>query len=186
MILGLTGTNGAGKAEVVRYLVQHKNFTHISNSGYLAVALEKRGEDTSRTNLRAIGNEFRKKYGASYLVDIALKRVHEEKLTDVVIESIRSTGEAGALKNAGGLLLVVDADRKIRYERIFKRGSGKDNIDYDTFVEQEEREWYGSEGEYDMNIRRVMDMADGTIMNNGSLNELHVAIDATLENLKKA
>jgi dephospho-CoA kinase len=185
MIIGITGTNGAGKGVVVDYLVQQKGFSHFSSSGRISEELTRRGRELSRTNMRAVGNEFREKFGSSYLVDVALQEAREQKLINIVIESIRSIGEAHALKKAGGKLLVIDANRALRYERIFARRSGKDLIDFDTFVEQEEREWYGKEGEHDMNIRSVIEMADHTIVNDVSVEDLYAHVDAFLNTFSK-
>jgi len=35
LIIGITGTLGAGKGTIVEYLVKNKNFKHYSVSGYL-------------------------------------------------------------------------------------------------------------------------------------------------------
>jgi len=177
MIIGITGTNGAGKGVVVDYLVKQKGFTHFSNSGRISQELERRGLELSRTNMRAVGNEFREKYGSGYFVEIALQEAAAQNLNDIVIESIRSTGEAHVLQNAHGKLLVLDAERKTRYTRIFQRRSGKDLVSFETFVLQEEQEWYGAEGEHDMNIRSVMEMADCTVENNVSLDYLYKQIN---------
>ena len=80
---------------------------------------------------------------------------------------------------------MIDAERKLRYARIFERKTGKDFVDFDTFVEQEEREWYGAEGQHDMNVQKVIAMGDYTIMNNGTLEELHRETDTVLEEIKK-
>lgn len=184
IVIGVTGTNGAGKGVVVDYLVDARGFTHFSNSGRISKELERRGMELSRTNMRMVGNEFREKYGSGYLVEEALREAQEQNLERIVTESIRSTGEVAALRDAGGSLLVIDADRKLRYERITARKTGKDLLDFETFVEQEEREWYGIEGAHDMNIRSVMDMADYTIMNEGTLTELHAQIDAVLQQIE--
>ncbi len=181
MIIGITGTNGAGKGAVVEYLVEKKGFTHFSSSGRISEELKRRGMELSRTNMRIVGNEFREQFGSGYLVEVALKEAKEKGVSDIVIESLRSTGEASALKKAGGKLLVIDAQREIRYARIFERKSGKDLIDFATFVEQEEREWYGAAGAFDMNVRLVMEMADFTINNNISLNDLYRQIDVFLQ-----
>jgi dephospho-CoA kinase len=180
MIIGITGTNGAGKGSAVAYLAAEKGFTHYSSSGYLAEELERRGVEKTRSNLRALGNEFRQKHGSGYLTETFLKMAKASRVTDLVIESIRSTGEAQKLKEAGGVLIIIDADRKLRYERIYARRSGKDLVDYDAFVEQEEREWYGTLGGHDMNIKTVMDMADHRIENNGTLEDLQREIDSVL------
>lgn len=182
MIIGITGTNGAGKGVVVDYLVE-KGFTHYSSSGFLGEELDRRGVEKTRSNLRAVGNEFRAKYGSGYLSEGFLKMAAEKGIAHLVIESVRSTGEAEKIKAAGGVMLVVDADRKLRYDRIFARHTGKDLVDFDTFVTQEEREWYGTEGNHDMNIKRVMDMGDYTIWNNGTFEELKGQIDEVLKKM---
>jgi dephospho-CoA kinase len=181
MIIGITGTNGAGKGVVVDYLITQKGFTHFSNSGRISEELKRRGMELSRTNMRAVGNEFREKYGSGYLVEKALQEAAAQNLSDIVIESIRSTGEAYALQNAQGKLLVLDAERKIRYDRIFHRRSGKDHVDFETFVLQEEREWHGALGAHDMNIRSVIEMADHVIENNISLEDLYAQVELFLE-----
>lgn len=182
MIIGITGTNGAGKGAAVDYLVE-KGFTHYSSSGFLGEELDRRGIEKTRTNLRAVGNEFRAKYGSGYLTETFLKMAAAQGVHNMVIESVRSTGEAKRIKAAGGIMLVVDADRKLRYDRIFARKTGKDFVDFDTFVTQEEREWYGAEGDHDMNMRKVMDMGDHTIQNDGSLEELKTSIDEVLQKM---
>ncbi|OGG41581.1 hypothetical protein A2837_00360 [Candidatus Kaiserbacteria bacterium RIFCSPHIGHO2_01_FULL_46_22] len=183
MIIGITGTNGAGKGVVVDYL-KSKGFAHYSNSGYISEELVRRGMELTRSNMRLVGNEFRERYGAGYLAEVALQKAAESGVENIANEAIRSTGEAQKIKEAGGYLILVDADRKTRYERIFKRKSGKDLIDFDTFVEQEEREWYGTEGEHDMNIRKVMDMADFSILNDSTVEELYKKIDEVLSKIK--
>ena len=57
MIIGITGTNGAGKGVVVQYLVKQKGFTHYSVSGYLSSVLVERDDVVDRTNRRRAGNK---------------------------------------------------------------------------------------------------------------------------------
>lgn len=178
MIIGITGTNGAGKGAVVDYLVKTKGFTHFSCSGYIARELAQRGIASDRSAMRMMGNELRATHGAGYLVEVALAERSEG--AHMVIESIRSSEEAAALRRAGGALLLVDADRSVRYERIISRGSSKDVVDFNTFVEQEEREWHGAEGAHDMDIKVVMDTADFRIYNNGTFDALGAQIDDVL------
>jgi dephospho-CoA kinase len=185
MIIGITGTNGSGKGAVVDYLVNEKGFTHYSNSGYISEELIRRGLELSRSNMRLVGNEFREKHGGGYLAEVALDKARADGKENIVIEAIRAVGEAKKIKEAGGVLLAINADRRLRFERIFARKSGKDLVDFDTFVAQEEREWQGTEGAHDMNIQQVMQMADHTIYNDNDTKALFAAVESFLAAFRK-
>ncbi len=179
MILGITGTDGAGKGTVVEYLVTQKSFSHYSVSGYIAKEVERQGLPISRNQLRLTGNELREKYGDDVLVVRALEEIRAKSETAVIIESIRATAEANTLKAAGGILLAVDADPHIRYERVQGRRSDKDQVTFDEFLSHEELE-KNDPNPHGMQKAKVMAMADYTIFNNGSLEALQQAIDEFL------
>ena len=183
MIIGITGTNGAGKGTVVDYLIQ-KGFKHYSVRGELVEEIKRRGLSVDRSSMREVGNDLRAKNGPSYFIERFFQLAAIEGATDFVIESVRNVGEAEALKAKGGILFATDADRKLRYERIVHRDSETDKIDFATWVAQEEREW-GNTAAHDMDIPGVMARADYTIQNNGSLEELHAQIDSILKKLGK-
>lgn len=63
LIIGITGTNGAGKGTVVEYLVKNKGFAHYSVSDYLGKLLKRKNKEINRDNLREIANEIRAKFG---------------------------------------------------------------------------------------------------------------------------
>lgn len=182
-IIGITGTNGSGKGAVVNYL-RSKGFVYYSVRGVLEQMLTVNGISPDRSALRMRANELRKTNGSDYLIKNILIKIDENAETAVAIESVRTTGEVECLKKKGGILIAIDADRKIRYERIRGRGTATDKIDFDTFVNEEEREWHGAEGAYDMNLMEVMKMADHSIQNNGSLAELHAQIEEVLMKIK--
>ena len=75
----------------------------------------------------------------------------------------------------------MDANRKLRYERILERASETDRISFDTFVENEEREMNSTDPNK-QNIAACMQLADYTFTNDGSLEELYKEIDVVLEN----
>ena len=183
MIIGITGTNGAGKGTVVEYLVE-KGFTHYSVRQELTDELARRGLPTDRPHLGALGDELREKNGAGYFCHLFVDRAKAEGINDLVVESIRSLGEVAALKELGGILLAVDAGRKLRYERVVLRGSSTDKVDFDTWVAQEECEW-GNTDVHDMNVPVVMQMADFAFHNDGTLEEFHSQIDEILKKITK-
>lgn len=182
MIIGITGTNGAGKGTVVDYLVT-KGFTHYSVRSLLVEEIERRGMSVDRSSMRDVANEMRRTHSPSYAIETLYAKARAAG-GDAVIESVRVIGEATFLKKRGAVILAVDADRKLRYERILARGSSTDHVDFDTWVKEEEREWANPEA-WDMDVIGVMKLADATIQNNGTLEELHAHIDETLAQITR-
>ena len=140
IIIGLTGTLGAGKGTIVDYLVREKGFLHFSVRSFLLQEIRRRGLPDNRDSMFHLANELRSLHGPSYVTDQLY--LHAEKAgQNCVIESIRTTGEVESLrKKPGFILLAVDADPRIRFERILQRNSETDRIDYTTFLNNESRE----------------------------------------------
>lgn len=180
MVIGVTGTIGAGKGTVVDYLVQEKGFIHLSVRDYLLGEIRHRGmEVEDRSAMRDVANELRATHGPAHIIEALYERA-VERGEPALIESIRAIGEAEFLKSKGALILAVDADRKLRYERITARGASTDHVDFDTWVMQEERELASTEP-WDMNVIGVMRMADVRIENDGTLEELHRKADGAID-----
>lgn len=181
MIIGITGTNGAGKGELAKYLVEEKGFKHYSVRDYLVKRLEKEGLNTTRDNMIILGNELRHKHGPSYIVEELFKEAIKNG-GDSVIESIRTLGEAMFIKDKGGKIWAVDAQQKLRYERVLGRGSSTDDITFDKFIENEKREMSSSDPN-NQNIQAVVEVADKVFANNGTLQELLERVDKELKNV---
>ncbi len=181
MIIGVTGTNGAGKGTVVDYL-EKKGFVHGSARAFIVEEAVRRGLPIDRSAMREVANDLRMNHYPGYVIE----QLHQRALAagkDAVLESIRAVGEVEYLKEHDAFFIAVDADRRIRYERAVLRGSETDKVDFDTWVQEEEREWHNTEA-HDMNVPAVMKMADVTLHNDGTLADLYAQIDAALEALK--
>lgn len=180
MIIGITGTLGAGKGTVVKYLVEHKGFHHLSARALFQELMEKEGVAVDRDTMVVFANGLRAKHGADFVFRELFKKA-ETLGGDVVIESLRTVGEVKAMReHEGAVLLAVDADQKLRYERIHGRGSALDHVSFDKFVEQEKTEM-SSEDEHKQNIAAVMALADYTIYNDNDTDALFLEIEKFLE-----
>jgi dephospho-CoA kinase len=183
IIVGITGTLGAGKGTVVEYLKQQKGFKHFSVRAYLTREIEKRGMPVNRDTMVAIANGLRAKHSPSFIIEELFCEAAELG-QNCIIESIRTPGEIQALKSkAGFFLLAVDADPRIRYNRIRKRNSETDNVSFNTFVNNEQREMH-SDDPSKQNLAECIKQADYVIKNDGNLVQLHEKTEAFLEFIK--
>ena len=178
MIIGITGTNSAGKGTVVGFL-KNKGFTHYSGRVFITEEIVRRGLPVNRINMNVVGNDLRKTYGPGYIAEQQLARA-QAKGGDAIIESIRAVGEAEFLKSKGAFIWGVDADRKTRYERAVLRGSETDRVSFEEFCAQEDKEMNQKE-KYDMNVFGVMALADEIFLNNGTEAELFAQVEAALK-----
>lgn len=183
MIIGITGTLGAGKGTVVKYLVEEQGFTHLSARAFFQELMEAAGLPIDRDSMSAFANELRAKRGPGYVFDELFRRAAEHD-GDVVIESLRTVGEAEALKShRDAYLLAVDADQKLRYERIHGRGSALDQVSFEKFAAQEAAEMHGDQP-YQQNIAAVMALADLTIYNDNDTEALFREVEKFLGKFK--
>lgn len=182
-LIGITGTIGAGKGTIVDYLVKHKGFIHYSVRAYLSEEIKKRGLEINRDTLVAVANDLRTAHTPSYIIEEIYQQAVENG-QDCIIESIRSPGEVEALRKKDNFyLLAINADSKIRFERITLRQNETDHISFETFQDNESRE-HENEDPNKQNISRCIQMADKELHNNGTLEELHQQIEGIIHDIE--
>ncbi len=175
MLIGITGTNGAGKGAVVEYLVSAKGFSRYSARVVILENIhEMHVEKTDKDTMRDVANDLRKEHGAAYIIEQLYAMAKDD--TNAVLESVRTIGEAEFLKAHGAYILAVDADKTTRHTRITDRGSDEDNVTFEQFSAREDREMASSDP-WDMNVFGVMQLADASVKNDGSLEDLHAQVD---------
>lgn len=173
MIIGLTGTNGAGKTVTADFLVK-KGFVFYSLSDEIRRELETTGLEANRENLIQTGNRLRSEYGPAVLAERIKTRLRPDR--HYVIDSIRSPYEVDALRATGDFrLLHLDAPRQLRYDRVVERGGSRTPKDFAEFSEQENRE-LESDDPAKQQLRACYQKADETLNNGDSLEALQALL----------
>jgi dephospho-CoA kinase len=173
IIVGLSGTNGAGKDAVADILKKDFGFGFVNVSDFLRQEAGKRKLEPSRENLRIISAQWRRDMGVGVLVDMAMDYLKDQAYPGVVISPMRNSGEAQHLKELGGKIVWVDAEPRLRFSRIANRGRDKESTySFEEFVASEQAEMNRSGDEATLNMADVKAMADITIDNSGSFEEL--------------
>jgi dephospho-CoA kinase len=184
IIIGITGTLGAGKGTIVDYLVNEKGFSHFSVRGFITEEIKKRGLEVNRDNMVIVANDLREKHNPAYIAEQLFEQAKVSG-NNCVIESLRTIGEVEALKSKGIFyLFAVNADSIIRYNRITNRKSETDNISYETFIENETREME-SDDPNKQNLSACIKMADFLFINNGTIEEFNQKIQGVLNEIIK-
>lgn len=166
-IIGLTGTNGAGKGAVALFF-ENKGYAYFSLSDLIREELKKRGEELTRDNLIKMGNQLRESWGADILAQRIIKRVKGK----AIIDSIRNPKEIEYLHSQRNfILLAIDAPVELRYGRITKRGRNESASTLEEFIKKEAEEMTNLDKS--QQLQNCMKMADHIITNDGSLEELY-------------
>ncbi len=172
---------GAGKNSVVDYF-KRRGFKHYSFTEFITEELTKRETEVNRDNMRELANQLRADNSPGYIAEELYKRANQAG-GNCILESVRTPGEAEALKSKDKFFLIaVDADQKIRYARIKRRKSKKDNVSYEKFAEQEKIEME-SDDPNKQNLSKCIAMADFRIDNSGSYEQLYQQVDKIIEKI---
>lgn len=180
--IGITGTLGAGKGTIVDFLTRDKGFAHYSVRAFLTEEIQRRGMPLNRDSMTFVGNDLRASHSPSYIVEQLYSQAQASG-RNCIIESVRTLGEVEALRSKENFyLFAVDADPKVRYERIVLRGSETDKVSFQTFLSNENREM-DSDDPNKQNLRRCIEMADFRFDNNGTVDDLNRQVVEVLKQI---
>ena len=176
MIIGITGHPGSGKDAAAEYFVRH-GFHLMSGGDFVREIMRKEGIPTDREHVHEFFKKMRGVHGNVY-------PAHEivEKITgNTVTAGMRNMAEVAIFRKKFGkdfILLAIDAPLEIRYERVRQRGREGDNISFELFKEQEDRERNMDSGTHEVDT--VISAADATILNTGTKEELFAKLNGIL------
>lgn len=173
-IIGIGGTNGSGKDTLSEMLAKDYGWLFISSSRDLIIPeLKRRGLPLEREQMAALTAEWRRQRGKGAVVDKAIEKFKERskshKFNGLVISSLRHPWEAARVHELRGQIVWLDADPKLRYDRIFNRGHGdKDQKSFEQFLAEEQAEMSHSGDEATLNWLGVKAVADIFITNHNN------------------
>jgi dephospho-CoA kinase len=174
-IIGIGGTNGAGKDTLAELRAQHVGSVTASLSDIIRRELTKHGVPHERVHMRALSKKWRLQYGSGALATQTLTQYFQDKpqkgYKGLSIVSLRHPGVVHEIRRSGGLIIWIDGDRRARFERIkaASRNRTEDEVTYEEFCAQEDAEMYPPQNDEEaLNMNGVRDLADVLIENNFS------------------
>lgn len=186
-IIGIAGTNGAGKDTVGQLLAQKHGFLFISVTDLLRNELKNRGLPPERQYMRALSAEWRREFGLSVLIDRAVETFQDSEADykGLVLASLRNPYEADRVHELQGSVVWVDADPKVRFERLqaAKRDGreGDDDKTFEEFLAEEAIEMQSGGDAATLNMSAVKERSDTVIMNNSPhIEELEQSVEDAL------
>lgn len=171
-LIGIGGSNGSGKDSLGEFLAAEHGWLFVSVTDILRDGLRQRNLPIERENLRGLSAEWRRQYGHGILIDMAFKIYEQDqaKYKGLVVASLRNPGEADEVHKLGGRVVWLDADPKLRYQRIYSRQrSTEDQKTFEQFLAEERAEMDHHGGDdTTLNMAGVKTKADIFIKNDSN------------------
>jgi dephospho-CoA kinase len=181
IILGLAGTIASGKETVKKYLTEKYSAKDCRFSGPLRDVLNRIAVPVSRENMQKISTILRGSFGENLLSRVIANDASKLDADIVIVDGVRRPTDIEHLIKLPNFFLVkIDADPRLRYERMVKRNEneGDDKKTYEQFLKDHE-------AEADSLVPQTMESAKYSIDNNGNFEDLYKQIDKIIEELPK-
>ena len=185
MIIGLTGTIGAGKSIIAEFL-KKKGFYYFSLSNELREIARNENIELTRENLQNLGNKTRHEKSTGYLAELIAGKINSNSHANAVIDGIRNPAEVEALRKLKDFKLVsIDANEEIRFKRLQERNREKEAISRDDFLKVNARD-LGEDDLKGQQTRRCMELADVTFVNEQPLEEIQKKLEELYNKLNSS
>jgi len=174
-IIGAVGQNGSGKDEVLKYLRLKYGVPFLSTGDVVREIAAKERVEPTRENLGKISDRHFREFGKGYFVQLLAEKIRHTGWKVAGISGIRSLDDVFILKDIFDkdfiLIDVFITDPHLRFRRMTARGEGRDPHSYEQFLQQDTAE------EELFSLKEAEHLADYTISNDGTLDDLHREID---------
>ena len=178
-ILCLVGPMACGKGAIKEYLKSHYGAQECRFSTSMRDVLARLDIPVERDNLVKLSVAVREAFGQDIFSKVVVSDIKNLDSDIVVLDGARRLEDLKYIKDLPGFTLIsVDADSKIRYRRLVERNENKGDAEktYEQFIADHELDTERS-------IPSVMKMADFTIDNSGSLEEMKKKVDDIMDKL---
>lgn len=183
IIIGLVGPIASGKGTVIKFLLNN-NYTSYSLSDRIREEIISRGQKVTRETLNIVSNDLRKTFGNDILAKKTADLIKKSQTNNVVIDSIRNPDEVKFLKQKFGMkLIAVTADQKKRYKLFIKRVENSQAMTFEEFKLLDDKELSGTSGQHSQRVKDCIKMADFTIDNNGTIEDLKTKVEKILSKI---
>ncbi len=136
----MSGTNGAGKDVLGELLAERCGYHFHSVSELLRDELRRQGKEVTRENQSALSRQWRNESGDDGImftkaIEVYKKEKAAKGYKGLVLINARHPGESAVVHKQGGVMVWVDADQRLRYERVVvnNKRSGREDNHYETF-----------------------------------------------------
>ncbi len=178
-VVAIVGMAGAGKSEVAR-IFEKSGFKRVRFGDITEEQIKNRGLELNEENERLVREQLRREHGMAAYAMLNLPRVESSlKSSDVVVDGLYSWEEHTLLKRRYGdrfSTVAVWASHVTRYGRL--RGRAERPLTADKAAGRDKAEIENS------NKGGPIAMADFTIVNEASLEELEIETERVLSALK--
>jgi dephospho-CoA kinase len=177
IIFGFVGQMASGKDTAADYLEEKYNGKNFSFSDMLGDVLKRYHLELNRDNYIKASEAMREYFGDEILSKTMAEDIKKDKHTIISISNVRRQNDVKFLSDLPGFILVrIDADSKIRYDRLTHRGEKSDdnNKTYEQFLEDHKRST-------EITIEEIANQASENINNNSSLEDLQKQLDALVK-----
>lgn len=184
-IIAIVGMPGAGKSEVSDFFIK-KGFAYIRLGQITIDEIGKRKLELNEANEKKTREGFREKYGMGAFAILNMPKIKQAK-GDIVIDGLYSWEEYTYFKSKlpGIVVLAVYSSPSTRYERLALRAKvHKEDPDkkYRSFTLAEAKARDTAEIE-NLNKGGPIAMADFTVINEGTKEELRKNLDGVLRRI---
>lgn len=180
-IIAILGLPGAGKTEVIDYLMKKYSWKKVYFGDVTFDEMKKRGMEVNEKNERIVREDLRAKHGLLHYASQVVKKIEAMKNEEaILVESLYSWQEYLLFKEKFGddfTAIAIYASPCVRYERL-----GKRLVRPLSLKEAQSRDYSQIE-----NISQAgpIAMANFTVDNNQTLKELYSQTDKIIKNIKK-